>query len=225
MLFSVEGDSGMSAIASGRNTQYLKWAFFAAMAAATLLVIYVEERFLILPNDPEWNHIAPFKWLLLPHALAGATALITGPLQFSDRIRSSWPNIHRWTGRLYVGAICFVAAPLGRYIGIHYEPRAIHIEQYFQAILWWLTTAAAYVCVRNRAIPMHKIWMMRSYGFCLIFVLSRVPYAFTDMSDQQLADVLWSLVVAALIVPDLVMNTRELSRNAARRREGRRVAA
>ena len=123
----------MSAIAGGRNPQILKWTFFAAMAAATLLVIYADERFLVSPADSEWRHIAPFKWLLLPHGLAGALALFTGPLQFSDRLRANRPKLHRWTGRLYIGAICLVAAPLGLYIGSHYEPRSIHVEQYFQA--------------------------------------------------------------------------------------------
>ena len=208
----------MSAIASGRNPQYLKWAFFTAMAAATLLVIYADERFLILPHDPEWKHIAAFKWLLLPHGLAGATALITGPLQFSDRIRANWPRIHRLTGRLYVGAICLVAAPLGFYIGTHYEPGTIYVEQMFQAGLWWLTTAMAFVCIRSRQIAMHKLWMMRSYGFCLVFVLSRVPYVFVRISDQGLADMLWGLIVAALVVPDLMLNVRELARVAARQR-------
>jgi hypothetical protein len=216
---------GMSALASGRNPQYLKWAFFAAMAAATLLVIYADERFLILPDDPEWKHIAPFKWLLLPHGLAGATALITGPLQFSDRIRANWPRIHRLTGRLYVGAICLVAAPLGFYIGTHYEPRTIYVEQMFQAGLWWLTTAMAFVCIRSRQIAMHKLWMMRSYGFCLVFVLSRVPYVFVRISDQGLADMLWGLVVSALVVPDLLLNVRELARVAARQRIRSAVSA
>jgi hypothetical protein len=69
------------------------------MAAATLLVIHADEGFLVSPADPEWRHIAPFKWLLLPHGLAGAGALFTGPLQFSDRIRAYRPGLHRWTGR------------------------------------------------------------------------------------------------------------------------------
>jgi hypothetical protein len=116
----------MSVIAE--RPQVLKWGFFGAMAAATLLVIYADERFLVSPADSEWRHIAPFKWLLLPHGLAGAVALLTGPLQFSDRIRANWPRLHRWTGRIYIGAICLVAAPLGLYIGSHYEPRSIHVE-------------------------------------------------------------------------------------------------
>ena len=66
---------------------------------------------------------------------------------------------------------------------------------------------------------MHKLWMMRSYGYCCIFVLSRVPDGFhIQISDQVLADMFWSLVMAALIVPDLILTTRELARIASRRR-------
>jgi hypothetical protein len=39
------------------------------------------------------------------------------------------------------GAICLVAAPLGLYIGSHYEPRSIHVEQGFKAGLWCVTVA------------------------------------------------------------------------------------
>jgi hypothetical protein len=206
----------LAATAGGRD--YLKWGFFGLMAACTLLVIWVDERFLVVASDPEWKHIAKFKWLLLPHGLAGATALLAGPLQFSDTLRRTHAKLHRWAGRAYVAAICCVAAPIGMYIGGNFEPKAILVEQYFQAGLWWLTTAIAFACILNRQIERHKVWMMRSYGFCLVFILSRVPDAFLKWNDQLLADVLWSLVLAALLVPDLVLTARELVRAAARRR-------
>jgi hypothetical protein len=202
----------MAGTTAQSERDYVKWAFFALMAACVVLVIFVDERFLVVRSDPEWRHIAPFKWWLLPHGLAGAAALLIGPLQFSDTLRRTHPHLHRLTGRIYVGAICLIAAPIGMYIGANFEPKTIQIEQCFQAGLWWLTTAVAFVCILNRLIERHKLWMMRSYGFCLIFVLSRVPDAFIDWNDQLRADVLWSLVVAALVVPDLALTARELVR-------------
>ena len=207
----------MSNLAVATSRDFSKWAFFAFISACTLLVIYVDEKFLIVRSDPEWRHIAAYKWLLLPHGLAGAAALLTGPLQFSDRLRTANPKVHRWTGRIYIAAICCVAAPVGMYIGTHFEPRSIYIEQYFQAGFWWFTTATAFVCILTRRIAMHKIWMMRSYGFCLVFILSRVPDAFTHMSDQVLADVLWSLVIGALIGPDFILLARDFLRTRRRR--------
>lgn len=60
---------------------------------------------------------------------------------------------------------------------------------------------------------LHKAWMMRSYAFTLIFVLSRVPDRFiSSYSDQLLSDVLWSLVVVALIAPEVILTTQTLLR-------------
>ena len=192
----------------GGGRDYAKWAFFALIALCALAAIYADERFLFIPNDPEWRHIQPFKWLLLIHGPFGATALLLGPFQFSDTLRRARPQLHRWIGRTYVGAIA-IASPVALYIGARFEPRTIAIEQYFQAGGWFLTTAIALAYIA-RQIPAHKIWMMRSYGFCLVFILSRVPDIIPGyhMSDQVLGDVLWSLVIAALVVPDLILAAR-----------------
>jgi hypothetical protein len=116
-------------------------------------------------------------------------------------------------GRVYIGAVT-VAALFAGYIGPRFEPRSIQIEQYFQAGLWLLTTAAALTFILRRNIQAHKIWMMRSYGFCLVFVLSRVPDAVPGFhwTDQMLADVLWGLIILALVGPDLILAARTLAR-------------
>jgi hypothetical protein len=206
----------MGSAAQKDNRDYLKWAFFALMALCALLVIGVDERFLIAPADPEWQHIAPFKWLLLVHGICGAVALACGPFQFSDRMRRNHPEWHRWNGRFYIGAVT-VASLLAGYIGTHFEPRSIQIEQYFQAGGWFLCTAAALYFVLRRNFVSHKLWMMRSYGFCLVFLLARVPDAMPGFhwTDQLLSDVLWSLVIAALVGPDLILAVRGAMRKRA----------
>ncbi|MDE2356911.1 MAG: DUF2306 domain-containing protein [Alphaproteobacteria bacterium] len=198
---------------------WAKTAFFVALAAAVLLVIWTDERFLVLPHDPFWGQIAPFKGVLLFHGLFGATALALGPLQFSDRLRKARPRLHRWLGRVYVGAIC-VAAPLGGFIGIHFAgssgglPRMMIVEQAFQSGGWLFATLMALACILRRNIPAHKVWMMRSYAFCTIFIISRVPDAIPNFhwNDQLLTDFLWGLVVAACLAPDVIMTVRELAR-------------
>jgi hypothetical protein len=54
--------------------------------------------------------------------------------------------------------------------------------------------------------------MMRSYGFCLVFVMSRVPDAIPGFrwSDAFLAHTLWWLIAFALVGPDLILTTRTL---------------
>ena len=94
-------------------------------------------------KDPEWQHIASFKWWLLPHGIAGACAFLLGPMQFSDRLRHSFPKLHRVLGRVYVAG-ALIAAPLGLYIEYIDErqgfARSFTIETMFQAGSWMLTT-------------------------------------------------------------------------------------
>ena len=191
----------------------LKWLFFALMGLAVLLVIRTDERFWINPADPHWNHIAPVKGLLMLHGLAGLTALATGALQMSSRIRSTRTALHRALGKVYITAVC-ISAPLAVYIGTGpLEPVTIHVEQYFQGGLWLASALIAWACIRSGQMALHKAWMMRSYGFTLIFVLARVPDAFMNTEDPQfLSDMLWSLVVVALIAPEIILTTLTLLR-------------
>jgi uncharacterized membrane protein len=199
--------------ASSNASDRLKWAFFAIMALAVLLVLWTDERFWLNPADPHWKRIDPVKYLLMVHALGGVTALVTGASQFSSRIRRTRIALHRTMGRIYIGAVA-ISAPIATYIGTGpLEPASIHVEQYFQGGLWLACALIGWACIRNGQMAIHKAWMMRSYGFTLIFVLSRVPDAFIkSYSDQFLADMLWSLVILALIAPELILTAQTLLR-------------
>ena len=181
-----------------------KLAFFALLAIAMLWVIWNDERFLIVSGDPHWQLIAAFQGLLLVHGVFGATALALGTLQFSSRLRRR-PGVHRWIGRGYLGAVA-VASLFAGYIGSHFEPLTIRIEQYFQSGGWLLSTLVGWWYIRRRNLAAHRLWMMRSYAFALIFVASRIPDGIPGFrwNDQLLSDVLWGLVVAAIIVPDFI---------------------
>jgi len=192
----------------------IKWLFFAIMGICVLLVLWVDERFWFnAATDPHLQRIAAYKSLLILHGLGGATALIAGGLQMSSRIRRTRIALHRALGKVYLGAVCF-SAPIAMYIGTGpLEPASIHVEQYFQAGLWLACALIAWACIRSGQMPLHKAWMMRSYGFTLIFILARVPDAFMNTEDPQfLSDMLWSLVIAALIAPELILTAQTLLR-------------
>ena len=192
---------------------HLKHLFFAAIGISILLVFWADEGFLIHPGDPHWKHIATVKWLLLIHGLGGATALSTGALQMSSRIRRDRPQLHRTFGKIYLIAVS-ISAPVAIYMGTSaLEPVTIRFEQWFQGGGWLLSALIGWACIRNGQVAMHKAWMMRSYGFTLIFVLSRVPDAFiAGYNDQFLGDMLWALVVVAAIAPELIQTAQTLWR-------------
>ena len=138
-----------------------------------------------------------YKSLLILHGLGGTTALLTGATQFSSRIRRTRTALHRTLGKVYIGAVCF-SAPIALYIGTGpLEPPSIRVEQIFQAGLWCASALVAWASIRSGQIAIHKAWMMRSYGFTLIFVLSGCPTRSCHYSDQFLSDMLWGLVILA----------------------------
>jgi len=192
---------------------HLKWSFFALMGVCVLLVLWVDERFWLNPADPHWKHVAPVKYLLMLHGLAGATALTSGALQMSSRIRRTRIALHRALGKIYIGAVS-ISAPVAVYMGTStLEPVSIRFEQIFQGGFWLLSAWIAFTCIRSGQMQLHKAWMMRSYAFTLIFITSRVPDAFVkSYSDQFLSDMLWGLVAVALVAPELILTTQTLWR-------------
>ena len=205
----------------------VKYCFFVLLALSVPLVLMADERFLVNPADPHWKHVEPFKWLLLVHGLAGLTALTTGTLQMSSRIRRLRPALHRAIGKVFLGAVT-IAAPAALAITLSgFEPRSIVVEQWFQSGGWLVSPWIAYACIRSGQMPLHKAWMIRSYAFTLIFIVSRVPdYFMPTYSDQFLSDMLWSLVIAALIAPELILTTQTLWRiRSAKGRHARTAAA
>jgi hypothetical protein len=63
--------------ASSLRSKYIVFGFIFLMMA---YVLNHNERFLINAADPAWMHYQTFKWWLLPHGLAGACALLLGPM-------------------------------------------------------------------------------------------------------------------------------------------------
>ncbi|HTJ64984.1 MAG TPA: DUF2306 domain-containing protein [Alphaproteobacteria bacterium] len=193
---------------------YAKWALFAVMGLLTLGVLWTDERFLVDSTDSEWAHIETYKWWLLVHGVAGATALFIGPFQFSERLRRQNVKLHRLLGKIYIGAI-LIAAPVAIYIGYFSgDSHASSVENWGQAGGWLLCAVLAYVFAVKRNIPRHKQWVARSYGFTFVFIMARglhlVGFHFPDEGD--FVTYRWFLVFGALIVPDLILQWDELFR-------------
>jgi uncharacterized membrane protein len=194
-----------------------KYLLFGVSGVMFLWVLTHSERFLIDPADGEWMHIQSFKWWLLPHAIAGACALILGPMQFSDRLRQRFIGVHRAVGRLYVTGV-FIAAPLGVYIQYLNEPlgfaRSFTIETVFQAGLWMLTTGIAFAFILQGKVQQHRQWMTRSFGTGpLIFLEVRVIFSVFNVTDPHSIEiVVWACTASSLFVADLVLQVQEMLR-------------
>ncbi len=203
-----------SALAFSRP-KYLLFAFVGLMLA---YVLYHNEHFLIDGSDPVWRHYQPFKWWLLPHAIAGACALLLGPMQFSDRLRRKYARLHRVVGRVYVGGV-FAAAPLGFYIQYFQErtgsSRSFSIAAATLALLWLITTAIALLFILNGKVEQHRQWMTRSFAVALVFLEDRVIGGATgwDQLGPRVDEIIvWGCLAFAILSADLVLQWQELRR-------------
>jgi uncharacterized membrane protein len=193
----------------------VKRVVFAGLALMTLLTIYEHETPLLKASDPEWAHIAPFRWWLLPHVITAAVALVVGPFQFSGSVRRRSLALHRWLGRVYVIAV-LAASSLALYIGVAFEDPANRWLMGTMAGLWLVATAFAWLAARNRDINQHRLWITRSYCLTFTFVLTRLipDMILPGMGYVGVTALYWVLIVGSLLAPDLMVNGRSIVRRA-----------
>jgi hypothetical protein len=191
----------------------MKVLLWAILALAAISVIFSTE--IPLLRDTALYHSYRLKlitdrYLFVPHAFFGAIALLSGPPQFSARLRKKHLKFHRILGRVYVVSV-LIAAPLAILLS---TGGGVIVGTWVQAGSWIACTFLAFVTVRNRHIAVHRQWMIRSYAMTFSFVSLRVldfwPW-FVNLSD---ADETLAIVVATFlswIVPDIAFNWREIT--------------
>jgi uncharacterized membrane protein len=192
-----------------------KYLLFAAIGLMLAYVVPHDESFLVHPKDPLWQHYEPFKWWLLPHGIAGACALLLGPMQFSDRLRDRFRQLHRVVGRIYVAGV-FVAAPLGFYIQYFQErmgdPRSFSIAAAVDAALWMITTAIALVFILKGKVQEHRQWMIRSFAVALVFLEGRVIGGLTGWENLDIhasETIVWVCLAFSILSADLVLQWQQ----------------
>jgi len=194
-----------------------KYLLFAVLGLIFVYVLGHDESFLVHPKDPIWQHYKPFRWWLLPHGIAGACALLLGPMQFSDRLRARFRKLHRVVGRIYVAGV-FVAAPLGVYIQYFEErmgnPRSFSIAAAVDAALWMTTTGIALVFILKGRVQEHRQWMTRSFAVAIVFLEVRVIGGMGGCENLDVhanETIVWFCLAFSILSADLVLQGQQLS--------------
>lgn len=116
----------------------------------------------------------PRRFALIPHILGGVVAITVGLVQVWLGITGRTRRLHILLGRVYLGAVG-VGSLAGFYLALTtLGSLAFGAGLFFLCVAWVLTTAMAYVAVRNRAIEQHREWMLRSYVVTFAFVVFRL---------------------------------------------------
>jgi len=192
-----------------------KYGIFGLIGLMLLYVLRHNESFLVHPDDPVWQHYRLVWWYLLPHGIAGACALLLGPMQFSDRLRQRYAKLHRIIGRIYVGGVLF-AAPLGFFMQFYEErmgeTRSFSIAAGVDAALWMTTTAIAFSFIRRGNVQQHRRWMTRSFAVAIVFLEVRMIAGVTGwerLGSHAVETIVWSCLAFSLLFADLALDWQQ----------------
>lgn len=146
---------------------------------------------------------------LLFHAGGGIIALLLGAWGFWGAFRNKYLNLHRWLGRIYLGAV-LVGSLAGFYMATSaFGGLPSRIGFSMLAVLWLMTGAIAYRRIRQGNVQAHREWMIRNYALTFSAAMLRVwlplfmslGFEFTE----AYASVAWLCWVPNLVVAELII--------------------
>jgi uncharacterized membrane protein len=196
---------------SGSRFKIILWVSLGLIT----LFVFITSELLLVTDYPMYHayrlQVIADRHLLIPHTLAGLTALLAGPFQFSSRFRRSHMTVHRLLGRLYV-----ISVIVGSFTGIALAAGRPGLPgTSMQAAAWMVCTAAAFITARNGQITAHRQWMARSYAVTFTFVSSRIlnlwPAYWSHLGDVLAAVGVIAFTLASLLIVDLGLNWHELT--------------
>lgn len=200
-------------------TLFLKSGWFI-ITAFSVFLFSITTLYFVYYDNPSYNFLGKkqevvfnvfWRTAFYIHITGGMLALIIGPFQFVKRLRNKFLKIHRTIGKVYLGAILFMAAPSGLFMAFYAEGGNWGIIGFtLMALAWLFTTYMAYETIRKKNVEAHKRWMVRSFALTFAAVTLRlyVPIASAwfhvsgPLVETTSAWVSWlpNLVVAELLL-------------------------
>ncbi len=157
-------------VVAPRSSVTGKVLWWLSLLSCFAVVAYGLLYFVKTPPDAHFSrYIVPLRF----HIAGGIGALLTGPWQFSERLRARALNLHRWLGRFYlvsvgVGSIAGFAMATVSKFGM-----PTHLGFALLAILWFFTGLQAYRSVIAGNIEAHRDWMRRNFALTLAAITLR----------------------------------------------------
>jgi hypothetical protein len=99
------------------------------------------------------------------HVYSAIFVLLSRFFQFNNTLLKKHPLLHRNLGKLYVFVILFLSAPSGLFIGLFANGGFFSkISFVTLSILWFYFTYKGFISIKNKNIPLHKAFMLRSFA-------------------------------------------------------------
>jgi uncharacterized membrane protein len=148
------------------------------------------------------------------HVFASAVALILGPFQFLPGLRATRPALHRWSGRVYLGAGVLVGGLSGLVMATHAFGGVMSKLGFGALALAWLGTGVfAYRAIRAGDTSAHRRWMIRNFALAFAAVTLRLQLP-AAMALRIPFEVAYPIIAWSCWVPNLLAAEAWLRRRA-----------
>jgi|SRR5579859_1302706 len=146
-------------------------ALIGLAVATRRTIVLLQPGALSSPRNPAADldaHFTSERALVLTHILPAMLFMVLGPLQFVRGLRSRYPQVHRWSGRIFLAASAVVGVSglklaFGKTIGGLDEKAAIALF----GTLFLISLAKALWHALRREFARHREWMIRGYAIGL----------------------------------------------------------
>jgi hypothetical protein len=174
------------------------FAIWVAVVYVTWTFMHGADHFLKLTPEALGKYY-DYKWIIISHITAGGGALILGIIQFSKKLRTNKPKIHKVIGTLYLLAILvssFCAIILAFTTAYKLNAAYAYSLQIWASV-WISSTALAYYFILKKKYQLHQEWMTRSYLVTMAFIITglfiKTSFFKSLGSFEEMASLLYSL--------------------------------
>lgn len=162
-------------------------SWLSAGTFSVYIVIFYGGAAVLGTMAQDWNEVlprlyeqaaAPANIMIGLHFIAGAVVLILGPLQFLAGVRTRWPALHRWNGRIYLG--CSALAGIGGLVYLALQGTVggpmMTLGFGVYGALMLLASAQTLRYALARQLVEHRAWAIRLFTLGLGSWLYRMEY-------------------------------------------------
>ena len=197
-----------------RVASWLTWSVCVLLSAFVALISY---RYFLGPVEAPpviAGNSLKNPWLLV-HIAGAATALLVGPLQFSNRLRSRFRRFHHWLGRVYIVS-CLVGGASGFVLALGASTGLVSTVGFGSlAIAWIVTTSLAWRRAMQQRFTEHRAWMIRSFALTFAAVMLRLYLPLSALLSLNFDDAYRAISflcwVPNLVAVELYLRFREAS--------------
>ncbi|WP_271769984.1 DUF2306 domain-containing protein [Aquimarina algiphila] len=159
----------------------------------------------------QYIHLTHYKIAFYIHVTFSIFSLFAGFTQFSKKIRTKLPKIHKSIGWIYLVSVLIFAAPSGLILG-YYANGGFWSQLAFciLAIGWFWFSLQAFLSIKQKNYRKHQIFMIRSFALTLSAITLRswkyiIVLAFQPRPMDVYQIVAWLGWVLNLLVAEIII--------------------